>query len=125
VGHLFEGVWNALHGLGLVMSHKWMANVYGTISNKAMQEVQREIQTEPFIASHDNVNIPLRVFLQRLHNQSHFISGCAATIWILPKDAALPWKMRTGHFKCTKRKEARLASIMVNFWMEMRRQMHE
>jgi hypothetical protein len=72
------------------MSHKWTANAYGTISNKAMQEVQREIQTEPFIASHDNVNIPLQVFSQRLHNQSHFISGCTATIWILPKDAALP-----------------------------------
>jgi hypothetical protein len=81
---------DALHGLGLVMSHKWTANAYGTISDKAMQEVRREIQTEPFIASHDNVNIPLRVFSQRLHNQSHFISGCAATIWILPKDVALP-----------------------------------
>src|ERR1700683_2677078 len=39
--------------------------------------------------SHDNVNIPLQVFSQRLHNQSHFISGCVVTIWILPKDAAL------------------------------------
>lgn len=43
----------------------------------------------PWHLSHDNINIPLRVFSQQIHNQSHFISTTAATVWILPKCAAL------------------------------------
>ncbi|KAN0081481.1 hypothetical protein V8E55_009105 [Tylopilus felleus] len=81
---------DALHALGLVMSHKWTVNAYGTLSQSAMDSVRQEIQHLPWIISHDNVNIPMRVFSQRLHNQSHFISGCAATVWLLPPDATLP-----------------------------------
>jgi hypothetical protein len=72
------------------MSHKWAANAYSILSERAMQEVRKTIQKSPFLMSHDNVNMPLRVFSQRLHNQSHFISATAATVWILPIDAALP-----------------------------------
>ena len=72
------------------MSHKWAANAYAILSERAMQEVRKVIQGSPFLISHDNVNMPLRVFSQRLHNQSHFISATAATVWILPIDAALP-----------------------------------
>ncbi|KAH7910138.1 hypothetical protein BJ138DRAFT_1009422 [Hygrophoropsis aurantiaca] len=81
---------DALHALGVVMSHKWAANAYGDLSKNAMDEARARIQTSPWIISHDNVNIPMRVFSQRLHNQSHFISGCAATVWILPDRAHLP-----------------------------------
>ncbi|KAH7924175.1 hypothetical protein BV22DRAFT_1166000 [Leucogyrophana mollusca] len=81
---------DALHALGVVMSHKWTANAYGDLSRTAMDEARLEIQRSPWIISHDNVNIPMRVFSQRLHNQSHFISGCAATIWVLPREALLP-----------------------------------
>ncbi|KAG1724660.1 hypothetical protein EDB19DRAFT_1644419 [Suillus lakei] len=81
---------DALHGLGIVMSHKWAANAYGSLSSHAMEEVREDIQRLPWIISHNNVNIPMRVFSQRLHNKSHFTSGCAATVWVLPADAMLP-----------------------------------
>lgn len=72
------------------MSHKWTANAYDTLLQHAMEEARRVIQQQPWIISHDNVNVPIRVFSQHLHNQSHFISGCAATVWVLPAMAALP-----------------------------------
>lgn len=71
------------------MSHKWTTNAYGILSDRAMADAQKDVLTKPFFLSHDNVNIPMRVFLQRLHNQSHFVSGCAATAWILPEEARL------------------------------------
>lgn len=39
---------------------------------------------------HDNLNVPIRVFSQRLHNQSHFVSATAWTVWFLPKHVTLP-----------------------------------
>ncbi|KAF8221362.1 hypothetical protein L208DRAFT_1533023 [Tricholoma matsutake] len=70
---------DAIHALGITMSHKWAADAYGTLSNLKMKEVQAAVQNKPWTILHDNVNLPLRVFSQRLHNQSHFVSGCAAT----------------------------------------------
>jgi hypothetical protein len=81
---------DAIHALGLTMSHKWAANAYGILSEKAMQEVCKAIQENPWNISHDNVNVPVHVFSQRLYNQSQFISATAATVWILPAHAALP-----------------------------------
>ena len=72
------------------MSHKWAANAYGHLSERAMQAARTAIQKSPWLISHDNVNVPLRVFSQRLNNQSHFVSGCAASVYILPQEAALP-----------------------------------
>ncbi|KAJ7440734.1 hypothetical protein FB451DRAFT_1058621 [Mycena latifolia] len=80
---------DALHALGIVMSHKWAAEAFGALSDSAMEEVRRLVQQLPWNISHDNVDFPLRVYSQRLHNQSHFISGCAATVWILPLRAVL------------------------------------
>lgn len=71
------------------MSHKWTAEAFRTLSKSAMDEVRQLVKSRPFFLSYDNVNIPLRVFSQRLHNQSHFQSGCAGTVWILPSDARL------------------------------------
>ncbi|KAJ7785521.1 hypothetical protein B0H14DRAFT_3584045 [Mycena olivaceomarginata] len=84
---------DALHALGVLMSHKWTSNAVGTLSTRAMTTVQKRIHKSPWNVSHDNVNVALRVFSQRLNNQSHFISGCAYTIWILPDRAALPTGM--------------------------------
>lgn len=81
---------DAIHALGVTMSHKWAANAYGTLSELKMKEVRLAIEKRPWTISHDNVNLPLRVFSQRLHNKSHFVSGCAATVWVLPQQAALP-----------------------------------
>ncbi|KAJ7135358.1 hypothetical protein C8R43DRAFT_1132580 [Mycena crocata] len=81
---------DALHALGILMSHKWTANAVGTLSDRAMKTVQTLIHKFPWLISHDNVNFPLRVYSQRLHNQSHFVSGTAYTVWILPLRAELP-----------------------------------
>ncbi|KAJ7762556.1 hypothetical protein B0H16DRAFT_1807104 [Mycena metata] len=80
---------DALHALGILMSHKWTADTYGTLSDVAMDEVRSAIHVFPWVITHDNMNVALRVFSQRLHNQSHFISGCAYTVWLLPIRAAL------------------------------------
>ncbi|KAJ7351619.1 hypothetical protein DFH08DRAFT_935182 [Mycena albidolilacea] len=55
-----------------------------------MTTVQKRIHKSPWNVSHGNINVALRVFSQRLNNQSHFVSGCAYTIWILPDRTALP-----------------------------------
>ncbi|KAJ7122658.1 hypothetical protein C8R43DRAFT_899695 [Mycena crocata] len=80
---------DALHSLGIIMSHKWTADAFGTLSERAMDTVRKLIHEMPWNITHDNVDFPLRVYSQRLHNQSHFVSGCAATVWILPARAAL------------------------------------
>ncbi|KAF8878326.1 hypothetical protein BD779DRAFT_1447822 [Infundibulicybe gibba] len=80
---------DAIHTLGLTMSHKWTSNAYRTLSKHAMDALRQRIHEAPYIISHDNVNIPLRVFSQREHHQSHFMSGCAGTIWVLPGIAPL------------------------------------
>ncbi|KAJ7256724.1 hypothetical protein C8J57DRAFT_1650115, partial [Mycena rebaudengoi] len=53
---------DALHVLGITMSHKWTANAYGQLSDRAMQDVRAEIQKSPWSISHDNADFPLRVF---------------------------------------------------------------
>lgn len=87
---------DAIHSLGLTMSHKWTAEAFRTLSKSAMDEVRQLIRSRPFFLSYDNVNIPLRVFSQRLHNQSHFQSGCAGTVWILPSEASLASSMNAS-----------------------------
>ncbi|KAJ6598563.1 hypothetical protein B0H10DRAFT_2167602 [Mycena sp. CBHHK59/15] len=62
------------------MSHKWTADAFGLLSDCAMEEVCTLVLKLPWNITHDNANFPLRVFSQWLHNQSHFISSCTATI---------------------------------------------
>lgn len=78
---------DALHALGLTMSHKWAAEAYSKISKAAREETRLAISESPHFGSHDNLNIPLRVFSQRLFNKNHFINASAATIWVLPREA--------------------------------------
>ncbi|KAJ6499887.1 hypothetical protein DFH09DRAFT_945039 [Mycena vulgaris] len=87
---------DGLHALGILMSHKWTANAYGTLSDSAMAAVRILIHEFPWVITHDNLNVALRVFSQRINNQSHFVSGCAYTIWLLPLRAALPVEMNRG-----------------------------
>ena len=81
---------DAIHSIGVSMSHRWVLDTYAIISADAMNKVCDVVQTSPWHISHDNVNLPMRVFSQRLHNQSHFVSGTAGTVWQLPDHAALP-----------------------------------
>ncbi|KAJ6566730.1 hypothetical protein B0H19DRAFT_1025346 [Mycena capillaripes] len=53
---------DALHVLGIVMSHKWAANAFGVLSDRAMHSVRKLIHKLPWNISHDNVDFPLRVF---------------------------------------------------------------
>ena len=101
---------DAIHALSLTVSHKWAANAYGILSERAMQEVRKVIQKSPFLISHDNVNMPLHVFSQRLHNQNHFIqvSATTATCYVRhvrtkgamffkqvsPRDTSLPFPIK-------------------------------
>ncbi|KAJ7080894.1 hypothetical protein B0H15DRAFT_786779 [Mycena belliarum] len=80
---------DALHALGIVMSHKWTAEAFGILSDSAIKDVQELVQKLPWNITHDNVDFPQRVYSQRLDNQSLFISGCAATVWVLPLRSAL------------------------------------
>ncbi|KAH9847961.1 hypothetical protein C2E23DRAFT_871531 [Lenzites betulinus] len=81
---------DALHALGFTMSHKWAANTFAKISMQESATTRQLIQARAHFGSHDNLNFPERVFSQRGHNMSRFISASAATIYILPKGAGLP-----------------------------------
>ncbi|CDO73373.1 hypothetical protein BN946_scf185013.g6 [Trametes cinnabarina] len=81
---------DALHMLGLTMSHKWTATAFGQIAQAAKVARRRAIRDRPHFGSHDNLNFPMRVFSQRLRHLTHFICASAATIWILPMEALLP-----------------------------------
>ncbi len=73
---------DALHALGITMSHKWTANAVDRISEKAMSEVIIMLALYQWLISYDNLNIPFRVFSQRLDNNGEFGNGCAATVYI-------------------------------------------
>jgi hypothetical protein len=55
-----------------------------------MEEVRSQIEHFPWILSYDNVQIPFRVFSQRLDNQGEFGNGTAATVYINRKATPLP-----------------------------------
>ena len=48
------------------MSHRWVLDTYAIISADAMNKVCDVVQTSPWHISHDNVNLPMCVFSQRL-----------------------------------------------------------
>ncbi|KAJ8489593.1 hypothetical protein ONZ45_g13520 [Pleurotus djamor] len=75
------------HILGFVMSHKWTSDAYSRIAELKMEEVRQIVHKRGWVISHDNVNFPLRVFSQRMHNKDHFVSATAATLWVLPSSA--------------------------------------
>ncbi|KAF9236815.1 hypothetical protein BU15DRAFT_88956 [Melanogaster broomeanus] len=73
-----------LRAFGLTMSHQWSVRALRTISENEMQTVREMVHRLPFVITHDNINIPFRVFSQRIDNQSHFDSGTASTIFFQP-----------------------------------------
>jgi hypothetical protein len=80
---------DTLHALAFTMSHKWTADAVGKISKAVMEEVLILMEKYQWLISHDNVNIPFRVFSQRLDNFKEFGSGSAATVYIKRSAAAL------------------------------------
>ena len=53
---------DAIHSIGVSMSHRWVLDTYAIISADAMNKVCDVVQTSPWHISHDNVNLPMRVF---------------------------------------------------------------
>ncbi|TFK58743.1 hypothetical protein BDN72DRAFT_781667 [Pluteus cervinus] len=81
---------DVLHALGLTMSHRWACKAVGTMSKSAMDEVTQLIKLFAWLLSYDNINIPFRVFSQRLDNQGEFGNGTAATVYIKRSAKRLP-----------------------------------
>lgn len=77
-----------LHALGLIMSHKWACDVVDHMSDRAKDEVIKMMEEFPWVISYDNVNIPFKVFSQRIDNQSQLGHGTAATVY-LHRDAEM------------------------------------
>ncbi|KAL1699110.1 hypothetical protein EV121DRAFT_216903 [Schizophyllum commune] len=74
---------DALHACGLVMSHKWTGNAVDKISKRAMDEVTSLMKNNQnaWLISYDNVQLPFRVYSQRLDNSTQFGNGTAGTIY--------------------------------------------
>ena len=73
---------DTFHALAITMSHKWTANHVSKLSTAAMNEVTGLMTHFPWLVSYDNINIPFKVFSQRLDNKDQFSSGVAATVYI-------------------------------------------
>ncbi|KAF6746516.1 hypothetical protein DFP72DRAFT_823129 [Ephemerocybe angulata] len=90
----FRGVsakgFDTLHAMGLTMSHKWTCDAVERISSQCMSEVVAKMKQYPWLISYDNINIPFRVFSQRVDNRGEFGNGTAATVYIKRDAPKLP-----------------------------------
>ncbi len=84
---------DTLHALGITMSQKWVYKGIDALADQQQVLLLDDIKKYPWFGMHDNINIPFRVFEQRLSNQNHFDSGTAATILIL-KNPLTRWPDR-------------------------------
>ncbi len=80
---------DTLHALGVTMSQKWAYDGIDSLAEQARESLIRDLAIYEFHGSYDNMNVPFKVYEQRLSNQSHFDSGTAATIFIV-KDQSIP-----------------------------------
>lgn len=76
---------DTLSSLGVTTSQKWAFAGINDLVYSAQQEYTNDVRTRQFIISHDNVNIPFRVFEPSANRQSHFDSGTAATLYTFPQ----------------------------------------
>ncbi|KAH9965469.1 hypothetical protein BC827DRAFT_1153743 [Russula dissimulans] len=81
---------DTLHALGISMSQKWSYDGIEALSVHAHCNMTQDIAQYPWFGIHDNVNIPFRIYQQRLDNQSHFDSGTAGTIVIITDPSCTP-----------------------------------
>ena len=81
---------DTVHALALIMSHKWACDLVSRISQRAIMEAHFLKDRHPWLLSYDNVNIPFRVFSQRIDKQSDIGAGSAATIYIKRNAMHLP-----------------------------------
>ena len=94
---------DTLSSLGVTTSQKWAFTGIGHIVESAQEEYVQDVRRRQFLITHDNVNIPFRVYEPTVNQQSHFDSGTAATLYTFPQTegivldaAALQESRRSG-----------------------------
>lgn len=93
---------NLLHSFDITMSHQWSVCALKTISQNEMEVIHNWVHQFPFVITHDNVNIPFRIYIQRIDNQSHLNCGTASTVFFQPNaPPELPLWNRTLQEYCT------------------------
>lgn len=73
------------NALGLTMSQSWKYEALESLSATKHAAMERDLRDEgkQSVASYDNLNIKFQKIEQRLDNQNHFDSGCAATVFVI------------------------------------------
>jgi hypothetical protein len=72
------------------MSQKLAYSGIEALSKTKQLALLEDIKRYPWFGAHDNLNLPFRAYEQRLHNQSHFDSGTAATVFVIKDPLAVP-----------------------------------
>lgn len=80
---------DTLHALGITMSQKWAYRAIKSLSEQIHITLLDDIKHYPWFGCHNNLNLPLKVYEQRISNQSHFDSGTAATIFVIKDPNAI------------------------------------
>jgi hypothetical protein len=80
---------DTLHALGITMSQKWAYSTIKFLLEQIHITLLDDIECYPWFSCHDNINLPFKVYEQRLSNQSHFNSGTAATTMVIKDPSAV------------------------------------
>lgn len=80
---------DTLSSLGVTTSQKWAFIGIDHMVRSAREEYALDVRRRLFILSHDNVNIPFRVYEPTVSRQNHFDSGTAATLYSFPQTEGL------------------------------------
>lgn len=82
---------DTLHALGVSMSQKWAYDGIDQLALASRAALLEDIRKYRFFGGHDNLNVPFRVYEQRLDSKSHFDSGTLGTIIVVKNESlALP-----------------------------------
>ena len=80
---------DTLSSLGVTTSQMWAFTGIGHIVQSAQEKYVQDIRKRQFLVTHDNVNIPFRIYEPTVNQQSHFDSGMAATLYTFPQTEGL------------------------------------
>jgi len=73
---------DTMHALGVTMSHKWTSQAVVKISERATKAMRIAILLFAMWMSYDNMQMPFKVYSQRIENPGEFGNGTAATAFI-------------------------------------------
>ncbi|KAF9791033.1 hypothetical protein BJ322DRAFT_1000129 [Thelephora terrestris] len=91
---------DTLSSLGVTTSQKWAFTGIDHLVQSAQQKYTLDVQTRLFILSHDNVNIPFRVYEPSATRQSHFDNGTATTLYTFPQTVGMTLDAATFRESC-------------------------